>query len=43
MVERAISVHEDLVASAANLFKLRQKTLEITGWESEQKPIAGPI
>jgi hypothetical protein len=28
---------------AANLFKLRQKPLEIAGWQREQKPIAGPI
>ena len=43
MVERTISVHEDLPALAANLFKLRHKPLEIAGWQGEQKPIAGPI
>jgi hypothetical protein len=36
MVERAISVHEDLPALAANLFKLRHKPLEIAGWQGEQ-------
>jgi hypothetical protein len=36
MAERTISVHEDLPALAANLFKLGQKQLEITGWQSEQ-------
>ena len=43
MVERAIGVHQDLRALAANLFKLRHKPLEIAGGQSEQKPIAGPI
>jgi hypothetical protein len=42
MVERTISVHEDLRALAANLFKLRHKPLEIAGGQGEQKPIAGP-
>jgi hypothetical protein len=31
MVERTISVHQDLRAKAANLFKLRHETLEIAG------------
>ena len=35
MVERTISVHEDLPALTANLFKLRQKPLEIAGWQGE--------
>jgi hypothetical protein len=43
MVERAISVHEDLPALAANLFKLGHKPLEIAGWQSKQKSIAGQI
>jgi hypothetical protein len=43
MVERTVSVHEDLPAFACNLFKLRHKPLEIAGWQGEQKPIAGPI
>jgi hypothetical protein len=43
MVERTVSVHEDLLALAANVFKLRHKPLEIAGWQGEQKPITGPI
>jgi hypothetical protein len=43
MVERAISVHENLLALAANVFKLRPESLEIAGGQREQKPIAGPI
>ena len=43
LVERTISVHEDLLAMAANVFKLRHKPLEIAGWKGEQKPIARPI
>jgi hypothetical protein len=43
MVERAICVHQDLRALAANVFKLRHEPLEIAGRQSEQKPIAGPI
>jgi hypothetical protein len=42
MVERTISVHEDLRALAPNLFKLRHKPLEIAGGQGKQKPIAGP-
>ena len=43
MVERTISVHQDLPALALNVFKRRHKQLEIAGWQGEQKPIAGPI
>ena len=43
MVERTISIHQDLPALALNVFKLWHKQLEIAGWEGEQKPIAGPI
>jgi len=43
MVERAIGIHEDLLAFAANIFKLRQNVFEIAGWQGEQKAIAGPI
>ena len=43
MIERTISIHQDLRALAANLFKLRHKLPEIGGWQGEQKPIAGPI
>jgi hypothetical protein len=43
MVERTVSVHEDLLALAANVFKLRHKPLEIAGWKREQKPITRPI
>jgi hypothetical protein len=43
MVERAISVHDDLLALAVNVFKLRHEPLEIAGRQREQKPIAGPI
>jgi hypothetical protein len=35
MVERTVGVHEDLLALAANLFKLRHKLLEIAGWQGE--------
>ena len=37
MVERAIGVHQDLRALAANLFKLRHKPLEIAGGQREQQ------
>jgi hypothetical protein len=43
MVERTVGVHEDLLALAANLFKLWREPLEIAGWKGEQKPVAGPI
>jgi hypothetical protein len=43
MIERTISVHENLIALAANVFKLRHESLEIAGGQGEQKPIAGPI
>jgi hypothetical protein len=35
MVERTVSVHEHLLALAANVFKLRHKPLEIAGWKGE--------
>ena len=35
MVERTISIHQDLPAFAAYLFKLRHKLLEIGGWQGE--------
>ena len=43
VVKRTISVHEDLLAFARNVFELRHKPPEIAGWQGEQKPIAGPI
>jgi hypothetical protein len=43
MVERAISVHENLPALAANVLELRHQSLEIAGWQGKQEPIAGPI
>ena len=43
MVERTISVQKNLLALAANVFKLRHESLEIAGGQGEQKPIAGPI
>jgi hypothetical protein len=43
MVERTVGVHEDLLALAANLFKLRHELLEIARGQGEQKPIAGPF
>jgi hypothetical protein len=43
MVERAVSVHQDLRALAAYVLELRQKLLEIGGWQGEQQPIARPI
>ena len=35
MVQRTVSVHQDLCAFAANLFKLRHELLEIGGWQGE--------
>ena len=35
MVERTISVQENLPAQASNLFKLWHEALEIAGWQSE--------
>jgi len=35
MVERTISIHQDLPAVAAYLLKLRHKLLEIGGWQGE--------
>ena len=35
MVERTVSVHQDLPAFAAHLFKLRHKLFEIAGWQGE--------
>jgi hypothetical protein len=43
MVERTVSVHENLPALAANVLQLRHESLEIAGWQGKQKPIAGPI
>jgi hypothetical protein len=34
-VERAISVHQDLTASAANVLKLWHELLEIAGWQGK--------
>ena len=42
LVERTISAHENLLALAANVLKLRHESLEIAGWQAS-KPIAGPI
>jgi hypothetical protein len=42
VVERTISVHENLLALAANVFKLRHELLEIARGQGEQKSIAGP-
>jgi hypothetical protein len=35
MVERTVSVHEDLLALAANVFEFRHKPLEIAGWQGQ--------
>jgi hypothetical protein len=35
MIERTISIHQDLFAFAADLFKLRHKLLEIGRWQGE--------
>jgi hypothetical protein len=43
MVERTISVHQDLRALAANLFKLRHKPLEIAGGQREQSRLRGQV
>jgi hypothetical protein len=42
MVKRTISVHENLRTSAWNVLKLWYEPLQIAGWQSEQKSIAGP-
>ncbi len=43
MVERTISVHENLPALAENVLKLWHQELEIAGWQGKKKSIAGPI
>jgi hypothetical protein len=35
MIERTISIHQDLSAFTAYLFKLRHNLLEIGGWQGE--------
>jgi hypothetical protein len=35
MVERTISVHENLIALAANVFKLRHESFEIAEWQGK--------
>ena len=35
MVEQTIGVHQDLLAFTADLFKLRHKLFEISGWQGE--------
>ena len=42
-VERTIVIQQDLFALTADMFKLRQKLLEIASWQSKQKAIARPI
>ena len=36
LVERTISAHENLLALAANVLKLRHELLEIAGWQGKQ-------
>jgi hypothetical protein len=36
VVKRTISVHENLLALAANVFKLWHEPFEFTGWKGEQ-------
>ena len=43
MVERTISVHQDLLAAARDVFKMRHKPPQIAGRQCEQEPIAGPF
>ena len=43
MVERTISVHQDLLAMTRDVFKMRHKPPQIAGRQSEQEPIAGPF
>ena len=43
MVERTISVHQDLLAMARDVFKMRHKPPQIAGRQYEQEPIAGPF
>jgi len=35
MVERTISVHQNLLAFAADLFKLWHELLEVGGWQGQ--------
>ena len=35
MFKRTVSVHENLLALAANVFKLGHEPLEIAGWQSQ--------
>jgi hypothetical protein len=35
MFERTVSVHENLPALAANVFKLGHELLEIAGWQGK--------
>jgi hypothetical protein len=42
MVERTISVRENLPALAENVLKLWHQELEIAGWQGKKKSIAGP-
>ncbi len=43
MVERTISVREDLFALAADLFKLRHKPLEIVRWQNRARFALVPL
>jgi hypothetical protein len=43
ILERTVSVQENLRALAANVFKVRHEPREIPGWQGKQEPIAGPI
>ena len=37
MVERTISVHQDLRTMAFNLFKLRHQPFEMAWWQGEER------
>ena len=43
MVERTVSVDQDLFAPTANMLKVRHELLEIAGGQGKQEAIAGPI
>jgi hypothetical protein len=43
MIERTVSVDQDLFAPTANVLKLWHELLEIAGRQGKQEAIAGPI
>src|SRR5262249_31538423 len=43
MIERTVSLRQDLLAAARDVFKIRHKPPQIAGRQCEQEPIAGPF